>query len=84
MALKRQKKVNGLGVRLGAVGSDCVTPVSHFGAVDMGPADLAIREPVLPGCSESGSDEDFQKLWKSLVFWGAVACVSVDAGKGPP
>jgi hypothetical protein len=41
MPLKRQKKVNGLDVRFGGVGPACVTPVSHFRAVDMGAADPA-------------------------------------------
>jgi hypothetical protein len=39
MVLKRQKKVSGLEVRFGAVGTDCGARVSHFGAVEMGAAD---------------------------------------------
>jgi hypothetical protein len=50
MPLKRQKKVNGLGVRFGAVGTDCGTPVSHFGTVDKRAADPADLDPVLLLC----------------------------------
>jgi hypothetical protein len=50
MPLKRQKKVNGLDVRFGAVSTDCVTLVSHFGAVHMGATDPAHLELVLLLC----------------------------------
>jgi hypothetical protein len=50
MPLKQQKTVNGLGVRLAAVGTDWVTPVSHFGAFDLGAADPAHLQPVLLRC----------------------------------